>query len=64
MKLQQAFDIIENDPDYEDVYKWKRKHLKAQYLYYLTQGFTKQEAKYLISDIRITLKMAKKEKGR
>lgn len=56
MNVKKAFDIIENDPDYLDIKKWKRKHYKAQEVYYMTEGLTKAQRKMILKAIKQTQK--------
>ena len=56
MTEKEAMDIILNDPDYEDVYKWTKKHFQAQEWYWKSQGIPWKDRKKLIKTIKKELK--------
>ena len=56
MTEKEAMDIILNDPDYEDVYKWTKKHFQAQEWYWKSQGILWKDRKKLIKTIKKELK--------
>ena len=58
MTYEEAIDIIQNDPDYLDVTKWKEKHHVAMLTYFKYEcGMTNKELK----KVKKTMKKAIKE---
>ena len=57
MKREELEDIIFNDPDFLDVFKWKRKHFEAYETYLdIVIGLDRSYRKKIIKEIKKQIK--------